>query len=459
MTMLITWGIALIAIMAAGIWAGRALENSRQFTGSDRSQSAISIGCMLAAIQIGGMSIIGAAQNGYTTGIAGAWYSVAGCCYFFVMIICINALYKKMPGVSLTQYLGERYGRWNARAYVLIYLVYAVLYVPMQLKTCVGVLQIVVPQLNYNVVTLLALLMCVLYTGYAGMKGASIVGKIVCLGTYAFLIVFVVIGSGKLGGISNILAALPASYADPFQMKTTDIFNYVFGNVLVYFGFQSFMQPLLSAKNVRSARRGLWIGWILTAPICILTAFIGMMARVGAGDSLGDGATAYAWAIQAYSSTAFAGITLALTFMIIAATLAGMFMGVSLFVHYLWVEFRPDTDERTLLKVDRYSTYVFAIVTIIPTFFIPSANITAVFVTLSYCVLVPISFSLIAGVFWNRVTKTAAIASHLSGVLCALVWVALGLVDKLAPTYPVALVTWAVGIIVTLKSKPATTQE
>lgn len=97
--------------------------------------------------------------------------------------------------------------------------------------------------------------------------------------------------------------------------------------------------------------------------------------------------------------------------------------------------------------------------TIIPTFFIPSANITAVFVTLSYCVLVPISFSLIAGVFWNRVTKTAAIASHLSGVLCALVWVALGLVDKLAPTYPVALVTWAVGIIVTLKSKPATTQE
>ena len=176
MTMLITWGIALIAIMAAGIWAGRALENSRQFTGSDRSQSAISIGCMLAAIQIGGMSIIGAAQNGYTTGIAGAWYAVAGCCYFFVMIICINGLFKKMPGVSLTQYLGERYGRWNARAYVLIYLVLAVLYVPMQLKTCVGVLQIVVPQLNYNVVTLLALLMCVLYTGYAGMKGGSIVG-------------------------------------------------------------------------------------------------------------------------------------------------------------------------------------------------------------------------------------------------------------------------------------------
>lgn len=95
MTMLITWGIALIAIMAAGIWAGRALENSRQFTGSDRSQSAISIGCMLAAIQIGGMSIIGAAQNGYTTGIAGAWYSVAGCCYFFVMIHATSAIGKK----------------------------------------------------------------------------------------------------------------------------------------------------------------------------------------------------------------------------------------------------------------------------------------------------------------------------------------------------------------------------
>ena len=63
--LIISWAIALIAIMIAGMWAGRALESSRQFTGADRSYGAIGVGCMLAAVQIGGMSMIGAAQNGY----------------------------------------------------------------------------------------------------------------------------------------------------------------------------------------------------------------------------------------------------------------------------------------------------------------------------------------------------------------------------------------------------------
>ena len=171
--LIISWAIALIAIMIAGMWAGRALESSRQFTGADRSYGAIGVGCMLAAVQIGGMSMIGAAQNGYNIGIAGAWYSVSGCCYFFVMIACVKALYKKMPGVSLTQYLGMRYGKINARIYVVIYLVYAVLYVPIQLQTCVGVLQIVVPQLSYNVVALIALFLCVMYTGYRQMDGVQ----------------------------------------------------------------------------------------------------------------------------------------------------------------------------------------------------------------------------------------------------------------------------------------------
>ena len=48
--LIISWAIALIAIMIAGMWAGRALESSRQFTGADRSYGAIGVGCMLAAV-------------------------------------------------------------------------------------------------------------------------------------------------------------------------------------------------------------------------------------------------------------------------------------------------------------------------------------------------------------------------------------------------------------------------
>lgn len=449
--------VGLVVFMALGLLAGRSIMDSKQFSGADRSTSALAIACTLAAVKIGGIAIVGAAQNGYTTGIAGMWYTVAGCANYFLMILAMKKLYERMPGVSIPQYLKQRYGALNTRIYVIIYLVYAVLYVPMQLKTCVSILQIIVPDFPYLALLALALIMTVVYVGYSGVRGANRVNKYIALGIYVVLIVFAFSAASRFGGIKGVAASLPATYSDPFQMSTLNILNYAFGTALTFFGFQSFMQPLLSASSVKTARRGLLIGWFLSAPICVITAFIGMIARVGAGDSLGNGSTAFAWAVKAYASPVFAGLIFAVVFMIIAATLSGMFVGVSVFVHYLWVEFRPNTKEETLLKVDRLSIYIFALLTIIPTLLIPSADITRVFTNMGYCVLVPISFAILGGVFWDRVTQRSALISHLSGIACALIWVALGLAVKIPPAYPVAIVTWAVGVMATLLEKPVKT--
>ena len=73
-----TWIITFLIVVGIGIYAGTTIKSSAQWSGGDKSLSAVSLGAIFAAWQIGGMAIVGAAQNGYNLGIAGSWYSIAG---------------------------------------------------------------------------------------------------------------------------------------------------------------------------------------------------------------------------------------------------------------------------------------------------------------------------------------------------------------------------------------------
>ena len=80
-----TWIITFVLIIGVGIYAGTKITSSSQWSGGDKTMGAFAIGAVLGAWQIGGMSIVGAAQNGYTMGIAGCWYSIAGGVYFLLV--------------------------------------------------------------------------------------------------------------------------------------------------------------------------------------------------------------------------------------------------------------------------------------------------------------------------------------------------------------------------------------
>ena len=129
------WAITFILIVSAGVYAGKAIGKSSQWNGSDRSMGVFAVGAMLGAWQIGGMSIVGAAQNGYTLGIAGCWYSIAGGVYILVMGLLAKYLRKNMKASSLPIFLENRYDATVSRIQSYVWLIYGTIYVPIQLKT------------------------------------------------------------------------------------------------------------------------------------------------------------------------------------------------------------------------------------------------------------------------------------------------------------------------------------
>lgn len=445
-----SWVLTFSLIIGIGIYAGRKIKNSGQWSGGDHSMGAITLGCVFAAWQIGGMAIVGAAQNGYNLGVSGAWYSIAGSFYFIAIAFMAKTIREKMPGDSVPNYLQHRFGMAPSRLYSYAWIIYGFLYIPMQLKTVSSIIQIAVPGLNINLAMILGLTIAVLYTSFSGMKGASAVGKIVCIGIYVLLIGFVVVTLPKLGGFNIVMSKLPEEYSSMGNMPTQRIVAWIVGGCLSTAVMQSVLQPLLSAKDPKSARNGAFLGYIFAAPICIFTALCGIFAKVSGAD-LGDGSTAFAWTIKQFSSPVFAGIIFAFATMIIAATMATMMLATGTIITNVYkTDINPKADDKKVLKISKITTFVFAYLTLIPSILVPSTSITNIFLTLQHVAAAPVSFSILIGLNWKRCTKQGSFWSMLTGMIVGIVWMCLGLTDKLEAVYPVVLVSYSVGIIVSI---------
>ena len=102
------------------------------------------------------------------------------------------------------------------------------------------------------------------------------------------------------------------------------------------------------------------------------------------------------------------------------------------------------------MKFSRIATLVFAYLTLFPSLIFPSESINAIFLTLQHVAAAPVSFSIIVGLVWKRVNRQASFWSMATGMAVGVAWVLLDLTDKMEAVYPVVLVSYSVGIIVSL---------
>ena len=448
--LIMTWLITFIVVVGIGVYAGTKIKSSNQWSGGDRSLGVISLGCVFAAWQIGGMAIVGAAQNGYNLGISGAWYSIAGSFYFIVLAFFAKVIREKMPGESVPKYLQIRFDSKTSKLYSYAWIIYGFFYIPIQLKTVSSIISLVVPELNGILIMLIGVTVAVLYTGFSGMKGASAVGRVVCIGIYILLIVFTIITLQKFGGYRELMQKLPQEYSKMNNMPIQRIIAWIFGGCISTAVMQSVLQPLLAAKDPETARKGSILGYLISAPICFFTALCGILSKVSGAD-LGDGTTAFAYAIKTFSSPVFAGIIFAFATMIIAATMATMMLATGTIITNIYkTQINPEADDNKILKMSKVITFIFAYLTLIPAFLIPSSSLTNLFLRLQHIAAAPVSFSILLGLTWKKVTKEGAFFSMLSGMIVGIIWMVLGFSDKIEAIYPVVLVTYFIGIIVSL---------
>ena len=456
-----SWVISFIVVIGIGILSGNKVKSANEWSGADKTMGLIEVGCLLGAWQIGGMSVVGAAQNGYSFGIAAMWYSLGSALYFLPLGAMAKIVRRNMPGDSAAVYMRSRYNKYVSRFYSFIWLVMAWCYVPVQLKTVASIIGIVLPDISSLTGMFLGLCIAALYTGFAGMKGASIVSKIACFGTYICVVLLVFLGLNSFGGYSGLLEQLPADYSKIFNgsMDIPYVISLVLGGFLSSSVMQTVLQPVMAAKDDRSAGFGCILGYIIGAPICIFTGIIGMMAAARSNMALGDGSTAFAWYVKESCSPLFAGILFAIVTVIIAATMASMMMAAGTVLKEFYGDLiNPRATDKQLLNLSRWGTIIFSYSCLLPAMIIPSASLTTLFLTLVYGATCPFSFAIIFGLLWKKVNTSSALWSSIAGVVTSVFWVLSGLNDTVCSVvYPTIIVSYAVGIVISLSSKQKNT--
>ena len=248
------WIITFLLIIGIGVYAGTKIKSANQWSGGDKTMGAVSLGCIFAAWQIGGMAVVGAAQNGYNLGISGAWYSIAGSFYFIALAVFAKIIRERMPGESVPAYLQNRFDTKTTRLYSYAWIVYGFLYIPIQLKTVASIIQIVLPGMNMMAAMLIGVTVAVLYTSFSGMKGASAVGRVVCIGIYILLIIFTVTTLSGFGGLGGLFEQLPENYNSMGNMPTQRIIAWILGGCISTAVMQAVLQPLLAAKSPQAVQ-------------------------------------------------------------------------------------------------------------------------------------------------------------------------------------------------------------
>lgn len=365
------------------------------------------------------------------------------------MAVLAKPMRKYMKASSLPVFLRERYGASVSNVQAYIWIIFGILYIPIQLKTVASVIQMVLPGISINWAMLIGVTIAAAYTGFAGMKGSDIIGRIVCIATYILLIGFVVTNLDDFHGYSGLLAKLPEGYNNLTAMPVQQIIAWALGGALTSIVSQAALQPMFAAKSDHDATWGCVLGYVIAGPICILTAIIGMMAKANT-NSLGDGASAFAWSIAHLTSPLLAGIIFAVITMIVAATMATMMMATGTVISNVYsTQINPQATDKQVLQVSRKGTIIVAYISLCVGFLIPSAQMVNMFLTLNYLVYAPFSFTVIAGMFWKEVTAKASLYSIAAGIIVALAWIFAGLNSTFNVVYPTIAVSYIVGYAVT----------
>ena len=417
----------------------------------------LTLGCVFAAWQIGGMAVVGGGSERLHPG------HLRGLVLHRRLLLLHRAGPVRQadpattcPATRCPSICKSASTPRPAACTPYAWIVYGFLYIPYQLKTVASIIQIAIPGLNITLAMLIGLTIAVIYTSFSGMRGMSAVGRIVCFGIYILLIAFVLMTLPKFGGFTVMLSELPAEYSSMGNMPTQRIIAWILGGCLSTAVMQSVLQPLLAAKSASAARTGSILGYVLAAPICLLTATCGIFAKASGAD-LGDGATAFAYSIKTFSNPAFAGIIFAFATMIIAATMATMMLATGTIITNVYKnDINPNVDDAKLLKLSKIITFVFAYLTLIPAVIMPSAALTNLFLTLQHVAAAPVSFAILVGLTWKRCTRQGAFWAMASGMVVGVAWMLLGLTDTLEAVYPTVLVSYTVGVVVSLATSKKT---
>jgi len=442
-------GFYYVLVLGIGYLARKSISSSLDFLLSGRSMPAWITGLAFISANLGALELIGMVANGAQFGIPTVHYYWIGAIPAMVFLgLVMMPFYYGSKARSVPEFLYKRFNRTTQRVQGVIFAVASVLIAGVNLFSLGLVLEALLGW-PLEVAIPIAAAVVLAYTTLGGLSAAIYNEVLQFFVILALLIPLTVAGLNRIGGWDGLkekvsggpggaeqLSSWPGTTLTEIQNPVLSVIGIVFGlGFVLSFGYWTTnfaeVQRALSAKSMSAARRTPLIGafpkvlipLVVVIPGIIAAVLVPQLSALKAGEATDvTYNNALSLLMKEVLPNGVLGVAIA---GLLAAFMAGMAANISslntVFTYDLWQDWiRPGREDRYYLNVGRWVTVIGCVLAIGTAFIAAgSQNLMDYIQALFSFFNAPLFAIFILGLFWKRMTGTAAWIGLLSGTTAA----------------------------------------
>lgn len=342
--------VALFVFM--GVYSGKKVKTAEDFAVSGKSAGSVMVAGTIMGTMIGGASTIGTSQMAFVRGVSAWWFTLGGGLSCLLFCIFFTRPFRKNNNVTFPHIIQQAYGEKAAlAATIFITLGMAVNIIPQIIS--VAALISSFSALSVSAAAIAAVLLMAAYVCFGGVRGAGILGIIKTVLTSFSLIAGGMVALWLFGGPRGMLSSLPEFPWFSFLVKETSDGVSSFSSLIIgVLTGQIYLQAIVSAKSLKSARKGTLISAVLGPLIGLGGVLVGLFMRSQHPEIM---------AVQAlplfviwYLPEWLAGVILATLLFAAIGTGAGLALGICTILNRdLYQKLRPQADDHKVLGMFR----------------------------------------------------------------------------------------------------------
>ncbi len=441
----------LIIILYFALTVGIGVYSQKKSTSSDAFLGA-KLGVMMCVAAgtgewLGGTSTTGVSEYGYSFGLSGAWYTIANGIGVMVLALLFAKLYRSLDTVTVPGVV-EKFIGVNARVVASVLLIFVMIVVGTSQVIAAGTLGVSVLGLDFNMAVIILGIGFIIYTLAGGMNAVGYTNMMHLCAMYGGVILALILVGKDIGGIQALQTALPA---DPYFSWTgigmPKVSSWIIASILGACTAQAGIQPILAARDVKVAKKAAIITAFAVAPFGILTAVLGMAARVRF-PGLANAKLALPTLMMNLQPVA-GGIVLASITAAILSTVSPIILAAgTMFTKDIYQRIlRPDATDKKVLFVSRLSTGISGALCIILALFMYGSTRILDMVYYAYTLRGSLFVVLLFAIYWKRTSPKGAVVAMVFTGIVGLIWVAYKAVYGRFPIHPAITETYASVIV------------
>ncbi len=444
-----------VITMAIGLLAARKTKSSANFMGS--GMGVLAIVCVACGQWLGGTATTGCAEYGFTSGISGWWYTIANGIGMLMMALFFAERYRRYGSVTIPGIIEKLLGV-NARTVSSILLIFVMLAVGLSQMISAGKLGQSLLGIDFTLSCCIFAVIFIVYTMSGGMDSVAATNKLHLIIMYAGMILAVVLAVMQCGGMESFTTELSAidaregtNHFSMFGIGASTVVSWILASVLSAGAAQASIQPVLAAKDPKTAKKACLISVFVVVPFGLFSCLLGMASRVIsergilldlAGVNVVDPKLAFTTLIMNMSPV-LSGIILASILAAVLSTISPIILAsATMFTKDIYQNrLKKNASDKEIVFMSRLTTAISGVICCLAAIALVNASAVLDLVYAAYTLRGVLFIVLLFGMYWKHASGKGACCAMLVTFVCCVAWVGVKIVTG---SYPLVIGSFAV---------------